>query len=428
MYKHSIYNIVLLRNKNEIIINNTLSGAIVSLPPEFLSASNPNELSEDEKATLLSEGIIVHDCIDEYNKVICNEHTLIWEHDHDVAITIAPTMLCNYRCTYCFEKINSTTFPKTTMTKQTADSVIKCIENRIHDLQGGKLHITWFGGEPLLAIGLIRFISAKLIECCKVNSVEYTASMITNGLFLTKETAQMLNEECLISNVQITLDGCLTEYCKSKRATISEYYTVINNIKTIPPNIRLSIRLNYDGYNMDSIKSVIHELQPCLTKSNMSIYLAEIRSYNKHQEKTNKEFFEAERIFYNYIKQNFPIIQYNRINNLIPRGTYCKLIRRKNIVIDSRGNYYRCEHDIGRADRVVGDSVNGFYYNSVDIMYSSIPHDPKCKSCAVFPLCLGGCPHDIFNGLQEHINCDEVVNAIKRQAIKKYYTLTTTPG
>lgn len=187
MYKHSIYNIVLLRNENEIIINNTLSGAIVSLPPEFLSESYPNELSEEEKNILLSEGIIVDNRIDEFNKVICNEHTLIWEQDHDVAITIAPTMLCNYRCAYCFEDLNSTTFPKTTMTQQTADSVIKSLEDRILDLQGGKLHITWFGGEPLLAIDLIRFISAELIKCCKANSVEYTASIITNGLFLNKK-------------------------------------------------------------------------------------------------------------------------------------------------------------------------------------------------------------------------------------------------
>lgn len=423
MYKHSIYNIVLLRNENEIIINNTLSGAIVSLPPEFLSESYPNELSEEEKNILLSEGIIVDNRIDEFNKVICNEHTLIWEQDHDVAITIAPTMLCNYRCAYCFEDLNSTTFPKTTMTQQTADSVIKSLEDRILDLQGGKLHITWFGGEPLLAIDLIRFISAELIKCCKANSVEYTASIITNGLFLNKKNVRTLNKECLVRNIQITLDGSMTEYCKVKQATISEYYTVINNIKTIPPNVRLSIRLNYNGYNMDSIKTVIRELQPYLSQPNVGIYLAEVRSYDKHREKTNKEFSEAERIFYDYIKENLPKIQYNKTSDLIPRGTYCKLIRRKNIVIDSLGNYYRCEHDIGRRDRVIGDCINGFYYNSIDTMYSSISHAPKCKTCAVFPLCLGGCPHDIFNGFQEHIDCDTARNCIKMQAIKKYYTL-----
>lgn len=215
----------------------------------------------------------------------------------------------------------------------------------------------------------------------------------------------------------------MTEYCKVKQATISEYYTVINNIKTIPPNVRLSIRLNYNGYNMDSIKTVIRELQPYLSQPNVGIYLAEVRSYDKHREKTNKEFSEAERIFYDYIKENLPKIQYNKTSDLIPRGTYCKLIRRKNIVIDSLGNYYRCEHDIGRRDRVIGDCINGFYYNSIDTMYSSISHAPKCKTCAVFPLCLGGCPHDIFNGFQEHIDCDTARNCIKMQAIKKYYTL-----
>lgn len=42
-----------------------------------------------------------------------------------------------------------------------------------------------------------------------------------------------------------------------------------------------------------------------------------------------------------------------------PIGTGCALIRAKNAVIGPRGELYNCEHNLGIADKIIGDVKTG---------------------------------------------------------------------
>ena len=49
-------------------------------------------------------------------------------------------------------------------------------------------------GEPTLALDVIEYISANLIEYCIDNGLDYSAGIITNGYLLTRETVSLLNK------------------------------------------------------------------------------------------------------------------------------------------------------------------------------------------------------------------------------------------
>ena len=61
-----------------------------------------------------------------------------------VNITIAPTLDCNYACHYCFEKTK-----KSYADSGTCNAIAKYINKH---LKSKSLQVTWFGGEPLLAL------------------------------------------------------------------------------------------------------------------------------------------------------------------------------------------------------------------------------------------------------------------------------------
>lgn len=87
--------------------------------------------------------------------------------------------------------------------KETADKTIEFILNQVD--KNTPLSIFWYGGEPLLDLKHIRYITEKLKEHSdKYES--YSASIVTNGYLLTKDVAYQL-KKLDIDNVQITLVG-----------------------------------------------------------------------------------------------------------------------------------------------------------------------------------------------------------------------------
>ena len=90
------------------------------------------------------------------------------------------------------------------MTQDVQDAVIQFIKQKIGTSKS--LGVTWYGGEPTLALDVIEYISANLIEYCIDNGLDYSAGIITNGYLLTRETVSLLNK-FKVQFYQITLDA-----------------------------------------------------------------------------------------------------------------------------------------------------------------------------------------------------------------------------
>jgi len=72
------------------------------------------------------------------------------------------------------------------MKRSVIDSIVKYVNNMIKPTTE-YLNISWFGGEPLLAINIIRSLSLSFLSICKENNINYYANIVTNGYLLTKK-------------------------------------------------------------------------------------------------------------------------------------------------------------------------------------------------------------------------------------------------
>jgi uncharacterized protein len=63
----------------------------------------------------------------------------------------------------------------------------------------------WYGGEPLLAIDTIDYLTQEFLKLCG-DKVKYTAAMVTNGYNLNKDNVNRL-KKLKVKRVQITIDG-----------------------------------------------------------------------------------------------------------------------------------------------------------------------------------------------------------------------------
>ena len=93
--------------------------------------------------------------------------------------TIFPTTGCNARCFYCFEKGTK----PVTMTSETASKVVRYI---VAHRGSETVHISWFGGEPLVNAKAIDQICTELSQ----QSMPFRSDMISNGYLFDAEMAQ----------------------------------------------------------------------------------------------------------------------------------------------------------------------------------------------------------------------------------------------
>ena len=123
--------------------------------------------------------------------------------------------------------------------------------------------VSWFGGEPLLALDVIKEISEEIIEWAAAYGVTYQAEISTNGYYLSKETMQTLLAYG-VNRVMVTLDG--TKEVHDTRRILATggptYETILQNLRAIQAleePFEIYIRVNFDEDNLAQIPPFLTE-------------------------------------------------------------------------------------------------------------------------------------------------------------------------
>ena len=123
-------------------------------------------------------------------------------------LILHPTEQCNFRCAYCCER-----FGIGRMAPGIVTGIKRLLAAR-HDLE--RLHIGWFGGEPLVAPDVVRELSRTARTHSALHGIAYSADMTTNGCRLTEPLAHEL-VELGIGSYQISLDGDCEAHDRTRR-------------------------------------------------------------------------------------------------------------------------------------------------------------------------------------------------------------------
>ena len=317
---------------------------------------------------------------------------------NSLGLTIAPTADCNFRCPYCYEK---DVLAQVYMSEEVQDRIVKLLEAQVKTISS--FSVTWYGGEPLMAIDVVERLSRKFIEICEAHDVTYGAGMITNGYLLTPDIARLL-KELKVNFLQITLDGD-KEVHDVRRPLVDgsgSFDTIISNMVAAKEDMPfVSIRINVDRHNIQSAKHVATILRDKGLSDKVKAHLGKITadngSYNKSSCFDVCDFSREEAQYYS---DNFDDEMYlQRYPSLV--SNVCAADKFNAHIIAADGRLYKCWSDIGRDDRCVGSLLEQ-KVGEVDPLLRYMLHDPtadeQCKSCNLLPVCMGGCPYKRLNG------------------------------
>jgi uncharacterized protein len=353
----------------------------------------------------LKEGnFLIPDTRDEIRRIKANHYMARFSH-RGLGLTIIPTLECNFACDYCYEPDNpdaARVSDRENMREEVQDSLARIAKSTLS--QGTKLGVTWYGGEPLLALEVIESLTERLIRACEERQAEYRAAIITNGYLFTPEVSRRLMD-LRVSSAQITIDGP-EEVHNARRPLIGKgptYRTITENLKKLPEDIpfTVSIRVNVDERNQAYIPSLLQDLKKLglHDRKNISMYFGRVAAYScacrdviEHCMVT-KEFAVRELEFYQEaMKLGFAIRSYP--GNLI--GS-CGAVGTGGFVVEPDGTLQSCWTLVGRKDKRVGEMVGSTiqFNDNRDKWLSWSPFDKKgCVDCSILPLCMGGCPYE----------------------------------
>lgn len=344
-----------------------------------------DELDDDTKELLRKMKVVEVNDEMERNKLKFNFLSRRFN-PHHLYLTINPTLACNFACPYCFESSHPAHF----MTDEVEDAILSFIQKRVNATH---LHVTWFGGEPLLAFNRIVSLSKRMQGL----GMEYGAGMITNGYLLTPDKVALF-EELQISSVQITIDG--SEQTHNSRRCLKNggatYSTILKNIEEAQkcsPNTSISVRVNIDRTNSHEFFEVLRYFKT-QKYPRVSVYpgfVTDISGSGKNHCLYDSNAMAA------FLKD-----AYNKQgchSQLFYPASIARVCAVRNpnaIVIGPLGELYKCWNDVGDFSRSYG-SIDGTLTNE-EVLYEYLVkadhlNDPACNECAFFPVCDGGCPY-----------------------------------
>ena len=233
-----------------VLVFHTLTRALLLLTPEEYAA--PDNLPE-----LRSSWFRVPQEMDDQkyaDQVRFIRRTMWKEPEHITSYTIFTTTDCNARCFYCYE-MGRARIPMSTETAHKAAAYIAA------HCGGEKVHLHWFGGEPLFNKQVIDIICTDLTE----KGIVYESMMISNGYLFDGATVEQAVSHWKLKSVQITLDGTEEIYNRSKAFIYkdgkSPYQVVLANIqRLLDAGVSVHIRLNMDEHNADNLMELADEL------------------------------------------------------------------------------------------------------------------------------------------------------------------------
>lgn len=327
---------------------------------------------------------------------------------HSLSLTINPTLACNFRCPYCFEKEHRPKY----MTDEVEDRIMELVRNSVGSQ---RIFVTWFGGEPLLGFNIIKRLTEKLKGIGK----PYEAGMITNGYFLTDEVIKSLEPLC-IRRLQITLDG-RREIHDSRRHLADgcpTYDVIIKNIarcRDLDSELRIAVRVNIDKTNKDDFIEIYKELIS-LNHPNIDIYPGivqtdgEVRSFDIRQSDSPCNVCDREEVI------RFLVGLYNehglRYIDFFPKArmSMCTARNISSFVIGPEGEIYDCWNDVGDETKIVGkigETASNMKLHLQYIAGVSQFEDEECLKCVLLPVCNGGCQRNRIkdNNKKEKSSC-----------------------
>ncbi len=424
--KKSKFAFFVKKENGNYIVYTSMSGAVIVFNKENYIKMLEDVLEKDlfdyhdnEFFNLmLDKKVFVDDFVDEDLMVrgMYEEHII---RSQSLEIMLIVTRQCNFRCVYCGQP-----HLEEKMDEETYDSILNFIKEQICKYGYTNLHITFFGGEPIIEFNnicsFLHNLKESLLEISSSHGREitYEAGMSTNGYLLTPDKfEQLIDLNC--NFYQISIDG-MPDTHDNLRPLISgkpTWQKIIDNMRymvSTDKQFTILLRTNFNADVAESLVDFYKYVGSEINDNRINIYYETIK--NQGNENTPNTICGIEELVLDVdiaqiIREN-SLTCVNATNKLLPCSRVCYASKPNFFVIDEKAQILKCSFALDEPNNIIGVlNKNGTYtpnkHNYYNWVYRDYLTSDKCKSCKALPLCFGKrCPKALIQLGEMQCNTD----------------------
>lgn len=293
-----------------------------------------------------------------------SKHIAIAISNRFLHLVVMPTEACNFRCIYCYEsfKIGKMQLP-------IVEAIKRLITIRVANLDF--LMISWFGGEPLLAIDIMKSISGHIIALTNsFSTLRYRADITTNAYLLEKDVFRKLLD-WNIRQYQISFDGPKALHDRKRvlpngHGTFDKLWKNLKAMKSIKDCFAVTVRLHIDHDNLTHVPEFLAQFKRDFgDDSRFTLYVRELSRLTECQRKRLKVFDFREAV--QAIKSIEKLAREDNLQIRIPERknhvcyAACYATNLNSFVIRANGRISKCtvalDNDINNVGQINNDGT-----------------------------------------------------------------------
>lgn len=327
------------------------------------------------------------------------------------SIYINPTMDCNMRCWYCYERHK----PNSRMRENVISSIGRLIQSKLASGNIETISLSFFGGEPLLHFkDVVVPIIRQSQELCNQSGKKLTIGFTSNGYLISQEIIQELKVVEIDAPIswQIAIDGGASVHNQVKRTIegSNSYERTVKNIEAlILAGMKVLVRLNYQEKNILSFLDVLDDFRLIKPRYQGQLEFQIQRIWQdtgiRGNQGTNASSVQK-------VKDVFARYGLSLIDSRYePKRCYAD--GEDSIVINFDGNLYNCT-----AQDFTSDLSEGILRADGELIMNDrheyrrqrLYDNETCLNCRIYPFCFGGCSQQQMVGTEKNIcirNWDE---------------------
>ncbi len=396
---------------SSVVVFATRTGTVFRVPRplwEDMSHGDFSALPAESLAELRQSEILVPADEDELRTVLAKNRRAIEENTH-LNYVIQPTSHCQLGCGYCGQQHS-----RGQLDDDNESAIIADVARRLRSSSFAELNLCWFGAEPLAGLRNMRSLTPRLKQVAEDAGCEYRASIITNGLAMSRKIGAELVNELHVVSITVSLDGT-AQYHDARRHTkagrptfdkiLANLAQLVETIGERPVEIKL--RCNVDRENAPGVIPLLRQLHGLGIHRKIRFYVAPIHAWGNdaHLRSLDPAEFGKMEIawFCEMARLGFDVSLIPTVQRIV-----CLAVQPQGTVVDARGTMYNCTevsyvpaygdpnvYAIGKVAEGEAGTTRARLADFNDHVEAGL-YD--CSSCRMLPVCGGACPKEWAEG------------------------------